>query len=74
VQVVNTAMSGSQSDEIFLVCQGYRAPTKIDPRTLDPKCVFEQVDGQATWEGIFRLTQARGQVTAATVQVLVQDL
>jgi len=38
VQVVKTAISGSQSDEIFPVCQGYRAPTNIDPRTLDPKC------------------------------------
>jgi len=37
-----------QSAEIFLVCQQYKAPEKIDPRMLDPKHIFEQVDGEST--------------------------
>lgn len=29
------------------VCfQGYKAPDKIDPKFLDPKCVFEDVEGE----------------------------
>jgi AdoMet-dependent rRNA methyltransferase SPB1 len=37
-----------QSAEIFLVCQNYKAPDKIDPRMLDPKHIFEQVEGDST--------------------------
>lgn len=37
--------SRSQSAEIFLVCQGYRAPEHIDPKFLDPKYVFEDIEG-----------------------------
>lgn len=51
VQAVKPSASRSQSAEIFLVCEGYIAPDKIDPRMFDPKCVFEQVDGQATGGG-----------------------
>lgn len=51
VQAVKPSASRSQSAEIFLVCQGYISPDKIDPRMFDPKCVFEQVDGQATGGG-----------------------
>eukprot|EP00978_Attheya_sp_CCMP212_P021220 scaffold61798_cov48-Attheya_sp.AAC.2 len=51
VQAVKPAASRSQSAEIFLICQGYLAPASIDPRMLDPRCVFEQVDGQATGGG-----------------------
>ena len=48
VQAVKPASSRSQSAEIFLVCQGYLAPDTIDARMLDPKSVFEQVDGETT--------------------------
>lgn len=51
VQAVKPNASRSQSAEIFLVCTGYLDPTSIDPRMLDPKCVFEQVDGAATGGG-----------------------
>ena len=27
-----------------MACQGYKAPSKIDPRLLDPKHLFEQVE------------------------------
>lgn len=51
VQAVKPNASRSQSAEIFLVCQNYIAPTKIDPRMLDPKHVFEHVEGDSTGGG-----------------------
>lgn len=32
------------SAEIFVVCRGFKAPKKMDPRLLDPKHVFEEVE------------------------------
>lgn len=37
-----------QSAEIFLICQNYKAPDKIDPRMLDPKHIYEQIEGETT--------------------------
>ena len=51
VQAVKPSASRKQSAEIFLVCEGYIAPDKIDHRMFDPKFVFAQVDGQATGGG-----------------------
>lgn len=36
--------SRSTSAEIFLVCQGYKAPDSIDPKLLDPKFALEEVE------------------------------
>jgi len=36
--------SRSQSAEIFMVCIGYKAPDYIDPKFLDPKYAFEDID------------------------------
>ena len=44
VEACKPASSRSQSAEIFLVCQGYLAPSKIDDRLLDPRTVFEAVE------------------------------
>lgn len=37
--------SRAQSAEIFVVCTGYLAPHRVDPRLLDPKHVFMDING-----------------------------
>ena len=44
VESFKPASSRQQSAEIFVVCQNFIAPDKIDPRLLDPKFAFKQVD------------------------------
>ena len=43
--------SRQQSAEIFYICQGYYKPDKIDPRLLDPKHIFEFVEGDTQGGG-----------------------
>ena len=51
VSVFKPKASRQQSAEIFLVAQNYKAPAKLDPRMLDPKHIFETVEGQTTGGG-----------------------
>ena len=44
VDVSKPQASRTQSAEIFIVCQGFKAPDTIDPKFLDPKFAFEEVE------------------------------
>ena len=48
VEATKPLASRSQAAEIFVICQGYKNPSYIDPKLLDPKYALKQIEDEDT--------------------------
>ena len=46
VEATKPLASRTQAAEIFVICQGYKNPSYIDPKLLDPKYALKQIDDE----------------------------
>ncbi len=46
VEATKPLASRAQAAEIFVICQGYKNPSYIDPKLLDPKYALKQIDDE----------------------------
>ncbi|PWN49592.1 FtsJ-domain-containing protein [Violaceomyces palustris] len=52
VEATKPASSRNVSAEIFVVCQDFKAPSRIDPKFLDPRHVFKDLEPVASAPGV----------------------